>query len=273
MNHDKKIVIRLIKSLCVIVSLLYSAISISDELVLAVASSTKSSGLIGKLIPVYEKHSGNNIKLYSVASGKALKMGRRGEVDLVMVHAPEAELKFIKDGYGVDHTKLMKNEFLIVGPADDPARIDGMNDVQQAFKHIHERNSLFISRADDSGTHNKESGIWLMSNIEPYGDWYYEFGGNMKDTLLIADEKQGYVMVDSATWLKMRHRVSLQVYVKGDSMLDNIYSVIAINPERYRRPTSKHAKGFIDWIKSEDGLRIIRDLTIDNEKLYTLLQK
>jgi len=264
--------LNLFKSLCIIISLFFSIVSSAEELVLAAASSTKSSGLIGKLIPVYEKYSGNHIKLYSVASGKALRMGRKGEVDLVMVHSPEAESKFVKDGYGLHHTKLMKNEFLIVGPSDDPAKINGMNDVQLAFKLIRETNNLFISRADDSGTHNKESGIWLMSNIEPYGDWYYEFGGNMKDTLLTANEKQGYVMVDSATWLKMRHRVSLKVHVKGDSMLDNIYSVIAINPERYRSKTSKQAKNFIDWIKSENGLRIIRDLTIDNEKLYTLLQ-
>lgn len=257
--------------IAIVLSGMFASAASAVDLVLAAASSTRSSGLISKLIPAFEKDTGIHIRLYIVGSGKALKMGRKGEIDLMLVHSPGAEIKFVDDGYGVLHTRLMKNEFLIVGPANDPAKINGLTDVQQAFKNIYRSNSLFISRADDSGTHNKETGIWRKSGIEPYGDWYFEFGGKTKETMLMADEKQAYVMVDSGSWLRMQDRVTLKPYVRGDSMLDNVYSLIAVNPKLFRKKGHKHAKAFIKWIRSEKGLKIISNLTIENEKLYTIL--
>lgn len=240
------------------------------DLVLATTTSTKSSGLLDRLIPAFEKESGYHVKLIIVGTGKALRMGRQGKVDVLLVHSPEAENKFIEDSHGVLRKSVMKNDFIVVGPAADPAQVNELQDVKQAFMQIKNSNSLFISRADDSGTHKKEMIIWHDCEMEPYGDWYYELGAGMGKTILVADKEQAYTLVDRSSWLALRKSTELVLHVEGDPVLDNPYSVIAVNPQRFRKVNYLVAKKFIEWITGKQGQKIINDLTVDGEKLFTV---
>lgn len=245
----------------------------ANELIIGTTTSTKSSGLLDKLIPAFEESSGLKVMLYTVGTGKALRMARQGKVDVLLVHAPKAEKKFIKDGFGISRTPIMKNDFVIVGPKSDPAGIFNLHDASASLTKIHLSKSLFVSRADDSGTHKKELSIWETSNIEPYGDWYFELGAGMGQTLNVANDKQAYLLIDRGTWLAKRKQVSLVLHVEGDALLDNPYSVIAINPKRHRNVSIQGAKKFIKWITSSHGKEIINALKVDGEKLYTVTSK
>lgn len=241
----------------------------ASDLVLATTTSTKSSGLLDKLIPAFEKDSGYQVTLFTVGTGRALRMGRQGKVDVLLVHAPEAEAKFVNDGYGVLRTTVMKNDFIVVGPKTDPARINALHDVKQAFTKIKNSNSQFVSRADDSGTHKKEMSIWDASNTEPYGDWYYELGAGTADTLRLANSRQAYTLIDRGTWLAMHKDMNLVLHVEGDPLLDNPYSAIVVNPQRYAAINYLAAKRFIDWLTGQQGRQIINDLKVDGVQLFT----
>jgi len=249
-----------------------------NELTLATTTSTKSSGLMEHLIPAFEKDTGYKVKLFSVGTGKALRMGRKGEVDALLVHAPAAEQKFVADGYGLHRKAVMKNDFIIIGPKHDPAKISGMIDVKQALVKIKQSKSLFLSRGDDSGTHKKELAIWAASNIEPYGDWYYELGAGMGRSLIEANTKAAYVIIDRGTWLAKRSSVNLVKLVEGDAMLENPYSVMSVNPAKHKHAYMKDAhrnvhikaaRTFTSWITGEKGKKIINELRVDGERLFT----
>lgn len=241
----------------------------ANELVIVTTTSTKSSGLLDKLIPAFEKTSAYHVNVFTVGTGKALRMGRQGKADVLLVHAPEAEEKFIQDGYGVLRTSVMKNDFIIVGPKTDPAGVNGLTDARQALRKIKGSHSLFISRADDSGTHKKEISLWEACEVEPYGDWYYELGASMGVALREASSRQAYVMVDRGTWLANRKNTELLVHVEGDSLLDNPYSVMAINPKKHKHVNYQGAKAFINWVTGEQGQQVINQLKVDGELLYT----
>jgi len=245
----------------------------SKDLVLATTTSTKSSGLLDKLIPAFEKDTDLKVKIHTVGTGKALRMGRQGEVDVLLVHAPKAEIKFVTDGYGVMRVPVMKNDFIIAGPRADLAQVNAMHDIKQAFENIKNSSSLFVSRADDSGTHKKEMSIWEACEVEPYGDWYYELGAGMAATLHTANSKLAYVMVDRGTWLASRNDVELVLHVEGDPLLANPYHVIAVNPKRHEKANYPGAKRFIAWITGKQGQHIINQLKIDNEQLFTVTAK
>jgi len=245
----------------------------ASELRLASSTSAKSSGLLDILIPEFEKQSGYSVKTYAVGTGKALRMGRKGKVDVLLVHAPEAEEIFIRDGYGMLRTPVMKNDFIIAGPGNDPAHVHGLHDVKQAFTRIKDSNSLFLSRADDSGTHKKEMSIWEACEISPYGDWYYELGASMGSSLILANSKQAYIIVDRGTWLKTRSSISLKLHVEGDPLLINPYSIIAVDPKRHNKINFKGAQTFIAWMTGNKGQQIINQLQVDGEHLYTVTVK
>ena len=242
----------------------------AKELRLATTSSTKSSGLLEKLVPVFEQASGYKMKIYAVGTGKALKMGRKGEVDVLMVHAPNAEKKFVQEGYGLHRTSIMKNDFVIIGPKTDPAGINNLKVARRALQIISQNQSLFISRADDGGTHKKEMNCWEAANVTPYGDWYFELGGSMGEAMSVANEKQAYLLVDRGSWLANRSMLSLVLHVEGDPMLDNPYAVIAVNPKKHKGINYSGAKKFIQWISSKQGLEIIKGLKVGEESLYTI---
>lgn len=243
----------------------------ADKLTMATTTTVTSSGLLNVLIPAYEQASGDTVTVYSIGTGKALRMGRKGEVDLLITHAPSDEIKFVNEGYGIERIPLMKNDFIVAGPASDPAKIHDLKDVKDAFRQISETKSLFYSRADDSGTHKKELSTWESAGIIPLGNWYFEHGAGMAKTLVEANHNNAYVLVDRSTWLTRRSSLSLKVMVEGDPMLVNPYSAIIINPEKFNSVSFEAANRFVKWLKSDEGRAIILGMEVDGEKLFKVL--
>jgi len=248
---------------------LLNSLTFASELIIGSTTSTKGSGLLDLLIPAFTQDTGLKVKVFSVGTGTALRMARQGKVDVLLVHAPAAEKKLVKDGYGILRTPVMKNDFIIVGPKSDPAKISAMNNVNLAFKKIQQSQSQFVSRADDSGTHKKEMTIWDASKIFPAGDWYYELGSSMSASLKAANNQSAYVLVDRGTWLAKRRALNLIIHVEGDPLLDNPYHVIAVNPKKYKHVNYSAAKIFIKWLSGSKGTAIINQLRIDGEQLFT----
>jgi tungstate transport system substrate-binding protein len=221
------------------------------DLILASTTSTQDSGLFDVLIPAFnEVFPQYNVKVVAVGSGEALKLGETGDADVLLVHSPAAEEQFMKDGFGVDRKAVMYNDFIIVGPADDPAGIKGSTSATEAFKKIADSQSLFYSRGDKSGTNSKELALWKAANITPSGDWYQTTGQGMGETLTIADQKSGYTLSDRATWLSKKEALqNLPLLVEGDKALFNQYHVITAK-------AAKEVQGgndFMNWIVSPDA--------------------
>lgn len=258
-----------IKHLLVYSLYLISSFTFASELILGTSTSTDGSGLLKVLIPAFEKDSGDTIKSFAVGTGTALRMARQGKVDVLIVHAPESEEKFVQQGYGILRTPLMHNDFILIGPKTDPANIRNLKDVSLAFKKIQQSNSLFISRADDSGTHKKEKSIWKNANLTPYGEWYFELGAGISKALIKSNTKKAYTLVDRGTWLAKRKSIDLVLHVEGDPLLLNPYHVIATNPVKHKNINHKVAKKFIKWLTGNKGQSIINNLQIDDEKLFT----
>jgi len=243
----------------------------SRTLRMATTTSTENSGLLARLLPVYERASGVTIHVVAVGTGKALALGRRGDVDVLMVHARKAELAFVDEGYGVDRHEFMYNDFLLVGPAADPAGIRGGHDVVAALRAIRNSDAIFVSRGDDSGTHKRELALWKIAGVEAGGDGYREVGQGMGRTLQMADEMQGYTLIDRGTWLASRDKVSLLPVVEGGKDLRNVYGVIAINPQRYSDANYAAAARFIEWLQGREATDIIAGYRIDGQQLFTPL--
>lgn len=223
-----------------------------NELILATTTSTQDSGLLDVLIPEFEKQSGYTVKTIAVGSGQAMAMGRRGEADVLLVHSPVEEKKFMAEGFGTDRQIVMHNVFMIAGPPGDPAGISGCANAVDAFKKINSSKSVFVSRGDKSGTHSKELGIWKSAGITSApGEYYLETGQGMGSTLMIASEKGGYTLTDNATFLAFKDKLALSVFLKNDTSLLNVYHVIAIDPERFKGVNSAGAKAFAEFITSD----------------------
>ena len=200
------------------------------NIILATTTSTQDTGLLDVLIPIFEKQTGYFVKTIAVGSGQAMTMGEKGEADVLLVHSPDAEKKFIADGYGVNRQLVMHNDFVIVGPAADPAKIKGMKSSAEALKMIAKANALFVSRGDNSGTHAKEKTLWKKADVNPEGQkWYQETGLGMGQTLNVAAEKKGYTLADRGTYLSLKKNLGLDILVEGDAALLNIYHVIEVN--------------------------------------------
>jgi tungstate transport system substrate-binding protein len=234
---------------------------------LATTTSTENSGLLDYLVPEWENHSGYVLKTVAVGTGKALKLGMAGDVDVVMVHAKEAELKFIEEGYGVNRTEIMYNDFVIVGPVNDALNLASAGTAANALATIHESQSIFVSRGDDSGTHKKELQLWALANATPGGDWYREVGQGMGKTLFIAGEFGGYTITDRGTWLSVNDKSPLEIVFEGDPPLFNQYSIMAVNPDLHK-VNFAGANALIDWVASEKGQTMIDAYRVKGQKLF-----
>jgi tungstate transport system substrate-binding protein len=230
------------------------------NLILATTTSTQDSGLLDVLIPIFEKQTGYFVKTISVGSGQAMKMGERGEADVLLVHSPEAEKTFMTQGFGVNRKLVMHNDFLILGPAKDPAKIRGAKSGAEAFKKISQAGALFLSRGDNSGTHAKEKGLWKAAGIAPEGQkWYQQTGLGMGETLNVASEKQGYLLADRGTFLALdkKKHLGLEILVAGEPKLLNIYHVIEVNPAKWPKVNNAGAKAFSDFMVSKKTQELI----------------
>jgi tungstate transport system substrate-binding protein len=235
---------------------------------MATTTSTENSGLLEAILPSFEKATGYEVHVIAVGTGKALRMGRDGDVDVVLVHAPAAEKKFVAEGYGINRRHVMYNDFVIVGPANDPAGIHGMKNAIQALSNIAQHKALFVSRGDDSGTNKKELILWHAAGIKPHGDWYREAGQGMGKVLQMASELQAYTLTDRGTWLAMSDKLPLKIQVEGDPGLFNPYGIIAVHPGRYPDINYQGAMEMITWITSKAGQSLIGNYQVHNKQLF-----
>ena len=225
-----------------------AALAASKTVILATTTSTQDSGLLDVLVPLFEKESGYQVKTISVGSGQAMKMGEKGEADVLLVHSPDAEKKFMADGFGTTRRLVMHNDFIILGPAADPAKIKGAS-AADALKRIAQSGAIFASRGDNSGTHAKEKGLWKAAAINPAGQkWYQQTGLGMGQTLNVAAEKKGYVLTDRATYLSLKKGLGLEILVEGDGKLLNIYHVIELNTTKWPKVNAQGGKAFADFM-------------------------
>lgn len=237
----------------------------NKTLILATTTSTENSGLLDFILPDFEKNTGIKVKVVAVGTGQALTMGKDGEADVLLVHAKASEEEFVKEGHGTKRNDVMYNDFVLVGPKDDPAKLKELSskDIANALKLIKDGGYTFISRGDDSGTHKKELELWKLNNISPEGNWYVSTGQGMGATLQIASEKLGYTLTDRATYLSMKENLELEVIVEGDNKLFNQYGVIPVNPNKNDKINSDGANKFVQWILSEETQKLISEFGKD----------
>ncbi len=242
----------------------------SARLKMATTTSTLDSGLLSVLNPPFEKLTGLTVDVIAVGSGKAIKLGENGDVDVVFVHDRKLEDKFIAQGYGVNRRDVMHNDFVVVGPLSDPARISGSAAAADAFSRISASGSTFISRGDASGTNAKELDIWDKAGRKPAGSWYKDAGQGMGEVLVMANSIGAYTLSDRGTWLAMKGKLpALKILCEGDSALFNPYGVIAVNPQKHPDVNYMAAMQYIAWVTSVQGQRVIRDYTVDGQALFT----
>ena len=227
----------------------------ATEILCSSTTSTENSGLFNYILPMFEKKTGIKVKVVARGTGAAIEMGKRGDADVAFVHAKEQELKAVEEGFFVDRHDVMYNDFVIIGPSDDPAKIKGMKSAVEAFKKI-VVSSTFVSRGDNSGTNTKELAIWQKASIVPKGQkWYLEVGQGMEKTQRIADEKRAYTLTDRGTWLatKDKDKLAMAIVLEGDPTLFNQYGVMAVNPAKFPHVKYKEAMQFINWLISKEG--------------------
>jgi tungstate transport system substrate-binding protein len=234
------------------------------NIIMATTTSTQDSGLLDVLLPIFEKKTGYFVKTIAVGSGQAMAMGAKGEADVLLVHSPAAEKKFMADGNGVERRLVMHNDYIILGPPNDPAKIRGMKKAAEAFKKISASNSIFMSRGDNSGTHAKEKDIWKAAGVKYEGErWYQQTGLGMGQTLSVAAEKKTYTLADRGTYLALKKNLGLDILVEGDGILLNIYHVIEVNSQKWPKANFAGAKAFADFMVSNETQNIIKTFGID----------
>lgn len=236
---------------------------------MATTTSTENSGLLNYLLPRFTDATGYKVHVIAVGTGKALRMGRDGDVDVVLVHAPAAEKMFVDEGYGEKRYPVMYNDFVIIGPANDPAGINKASDAADAMTRIADQSAIFVSRGDDSGTHKKEKTLWKHAQLTPIGSWYREAGQGMGKVIQIASELNGYTLADRGTWIAYQNKTSLKLLFQGDPVLHNPYGIIAVNPKRYPDANHVGAQALIDWMTSKDGQTLVGDYRIAGFQLFT----
>lgn len=241
------------------------------SIILQSTTSTANSGLYDHILPMFEKKTGIKVRVVAVGTGQAIKNARNGDGDVLLVHAKPAELKFVADGYGVARHDVMYNDFIIVGPPSDPAKVAGMKNAVDAFKKIAAVKAIFASRGDNSGTHKKEMRLWKKAGLSvagASGTWYRETGSGMGATLNAGVGMGAYVMTDRATWISFKNRRDFKIHVEGDEDLFNQYGIILVDPAKHPRVKSKAGRAFIDWILSDDGQQAIRSYRLGGQQLF-----
>lgn len=226
----------------------------------ASTTSTQNSGLFDHILPIFEKKTGIKVDVVAVGTGAAIRIGKRGDADVVFVHAREQELKAVEEGFFVNRHDVMYNDFVIIGPSNDPAKIKGVKSAADALQKISRSGSPFVSRGDRSGTHTKELSLWKKAGIAPAGQkWYLEVGQGMAKTQRVADEKRAYTLAERGTWLatKDKDKLDMIIALEGDPSLFNQYGVMLVNPEKHEHVKSKEAMEFVNWIISKDGQEAI----------------
>ena len=238
---------------------------------LASTTSTENSGLFDKILPIFERKSGIKVRVVAVGTGQALRIAQNGDADVLFVHHKPSELLFIEKGFGVKRFDVMYNDFIIVGPKNDPAKINNIKFATEAFVLIASSRSNFVSRSDKSGTHKREQVLWQAASIDPTrnnGKWYREIGAGMGAALNIASAMGAYTLSDRGTWLSFRNKASLKILFEGDQNLLNYYGVTLVNPKIFRHIKSKDGQVFINWLISDEGQEAIDDYKIDGKQLF-----
>ena len=265
------------RKLLSIIAFLLAAASVSAAwaadrfITVASTTSTEQSGLFKHLLPVFEKKTGIRVRVVAQGTGQALDMGKRGDADVVFVHDKVAEEKFVADGFGVKRFEVMYNDFVLVGPKNDPAKVTGGRDIVAAFKKIQSAQAPFASRGDKSGTHAAELRLWKAAGVDPAagkGSWYRETGSGMGPTLNTASSMNAYAFTDRGTWLSFKNRGDLTIVVEGDQRLFNQYGVMLVNPAKHPHVKKDLGQAFVDWVISPEGQKAIADYKIGNDQLF-----
>lgn len=234
------------------------------SIILSTTTSTENSGLLAYILPDFTEKTGIEVRVVAVGTGKALQMGRDGEADVLLVHAKPSEEAFVAEGHSAERFDVMYNDFVIIGPADDPANLSATGtEIVPSFEALNASGAPFVSRGDDSGTHKKEKSLWAAAEIVPEGDAYISAGKGMGDVIQMADELQAYTMSDRATYLSMSDNIDLNIIVEGDAILFNQYGVMAVNPEKNDAINAEGAQAFVDWILSEETQELISGFGIE----------
>ncbi len=255
--------------ICLVLSIpTIASINSTSMLRLATTTSTDNSGLLDYLLPEFRKDTGIEVQTIAVGTGKALRLGREGDVDVVLVHAKNAEQAFIDGGFGVERFDVMYNDFVLVGPLDDPAKISSSHSVIEVLQKIRDTKSAFVSRGDDSGTHKKELSLWKSVNYSPQGDWYKSVGQGMGKVIQITNEMGAYTMTDRGTWLAYLSRSNLALLYQGDPPLFNPYGIIAVNPKKHSHVNYAAAESLINWLTSDKGQHLIGEFKVKGEQLF-----
>ena len=260
---------RIVRIIVILSMLSFAGMVCADEtLRLATTTSTYETGLLDRLLPPFEAKHGAKVHVIAVGTGKAIKLGENGDVDVILVHSREAEDDFVKEGFGVNRRDVMYNDFVIVGPKADPARVSGLKDAKAALRKIYQKQHVFVSRGDDSGTHKKEKVLWSMAGLDPKGKWYLQAGQGMSAALRIADEKMGYVLVDRGTYLAHKDKIDLQALVEGDDDLGNPYGIIPVSPSRHSHVKYKLSMQLVAWLTSPECQKMISEFRKHGEQLF-----
>ena len=238
------------------------------RLKLATTTSMDNSGLLSVINPAFEDVYGVKVDVISVGTGKAIRLGENGDVDLILVHAPAAEKRFVERGSGIERRSVMHNDFVIIGPESDPAGISGADSLEEAMQLLLQVKHGFISRGDDSGTHRKEKQLWRTAGMQPAGDWYLSVGQGMGVVLRMADDKQSYTLADRGTYLAYKNKLSLQVLYENDESLFNPYHVILVNPENHPHVKTELARLYSGFLREKQGQDLIRNFKVNNETLF-----
>jgi tungstate transport system substrate-binding protein len=241
------------------------------SIVVASTTSTQDSGLFGHILPLFKAKTGIDVKVVAQGTGQALDTGKRGDADVVFVHAKPQEEKFVAEGFGVKRFDVMYNDFVVIGPKSDPAGIKGGKDALAAFKAIYDKGAPFVSRGDKSGTHAAELALWKATGLDPAGSkpsWYREIGQGMGAALNTAGAMGAYVLSDRGTWLSFKNRGDLEIVVEGDKRLFNQYGIILVNPQKHPHVKKELGQQFIDWVISAEGQNAIKSYTIDGQQLF-----
>ena len=261
----------LVVAAALLVGLATSSRAQDRSIVVASTTSTQDSGLFDRILPMFKARTGIDVRVVAQGTGQALDTGRRGDADVLFVHAKSQEEKFVADGFGVRRFDVMYNDFLLIGPKNDPAGVKGSTDVLAALKFVQDKSVPFVSRGDKSGTHAAELALWKLASLDPAGSkpaWYREIGQGMGAALNTAAAMGAYVLCDRGTWISFKNKDALQIAVEGDKRLFNHYGIMLVNPEKHPSVKKELGQAFIDWILSAEGQNAIKDYRIEGQQLF-----